>query len=206
MEFTSVLGSCHLLEPIGYNQVRKMIVSRFVRSAVEQWEIHSLALHFESPVLYIPKLYNLESAGAYTMEQFYDGKLLNTDEYYGHAFLMSELERFKRYMISCGYWPFGFKVFHDGRHGRYILIDFSRFGTIDGGQVKFPKIKKLFTLQEAEDTLWTYYPVKTHYEEIKEDLAEEPLLSLDDLCSSLSCLYPECVLEEKNEIVFSNTA
>ncbi len=188
------------MEPIGYNQVRKMIVSRFVRSAVEQWEIHSLALHYDSPILYIPKLYNLESPGAYTMEQFYEGKLLNHEEYYGHAFFMSELERFKRHMVSCGYWPFGFKVYHDARRGRYILIDFSRFGTIDRGLVKFPKIKKVFTLEEAEDTLWTYYPVKpqTHYEEIKDDLEEEPLMSLEDFCSTFTGLYP-LVEEEKNE-------
>ena len=202
MEFTSVRGSCHLMEPIGYNQVRKMIVSRYVRSAVEQWEIHSHALRFESPVLYIPKLYNLESAVAYTMEQFYEGKLLHHEEYYGHSFFMSELERFKRYMIDCGYWPFGFKVFHDSRRGRYILIDFSRFGTIDRRQVRFPKIKQMFTLDEAEDVLWTYYPVKqtTVYEELQdEELDDIQLSSLDDFCSSFTSMYPECAVEEKNE-------
>lgn len=209
MEFTSVLGSSHLMMPIGYNQVRKMIISRFVRSAVEQWEIHKLALLFESPLLYIPQLYNLESAGAYTMEQFYEGQLLAPEDYYYNSFFMSELERFKRHMIECGYWPFGFKVFHDNRHGRYILIDFSRFGSIDRGRIRFPKIKQIFTLEEAEDTLWTYYPVKTQpvYEELKEDLEENTevqMLSLDDLCSSLTSLYPECMPPEKNETMHSS--
>jgi hypothetical protein len=204
MEFTSVLGSCHRLEPIGYNQVRKMVVSRFVRSAVEQWEIHKLALLYESPLLHIPQLYNLESAGAYTMEQFYEGSILSPEDYYFHSFFMSELERFKRHMVDCGYWPFGFKVFHDSRRARYTLIDFSRFGSIDRGRVRFPKIQKVFTLEEAEDTLWTYYPVKMQpvYEELKEDLEEVSMMSLDDFCSSFTSLYPECAtIEEKNETV-----
>jgi hypothetical protein len=203
MEFTSVLGSCHLMIPIGYNQVRKMIISRFVRSAVEQWEIHKLALLYESPLLYIPQLYNLETAGAYTMEQFYDGKLLKDEDYYVHSFFMSELERFKRHMIACGYWPFGFKIFHDNRSGRYILIDFSRFGSIDRGRVRFPKIQKIFTLEEAEDTLWTYYPVTqpvVRDELLDDGLEDLQMLSLEDLCSSFTSMYPECTeLVEKNE-------
>jgi len=202
MEFTSVLGSCHLMEPIGYNLVRKIIASRYVRSAVEQWDIHTHALLFDSPVLYIPKLYNLESAGAYTMEQFYDGILLKDEDYYLHAHFMSELERFKHHMIDCGYWPFGFKVFYDSRQGRYILIDFSRFGTIDHGQVRFPKIKKIFSLEEAEDTLWTYYPVNqpNACNDLSDDgLNEVQLLSLEDLCSCLTSMYPECTVEEKND-------
>jgi hypothetical protein len=153
MEFTSVLGSQHSIEPIGYHQVRKRRrrdVHWVVRSINEQFMIHTLAADFQSPKLYIPKPINIESRESYTMEMLYFCKRMNPSDYATDPELFEELIRFKNYMYIRGYFAAGFSVLAHPELKIYMIVDFSQFGTIDQYFVMFPKIPHKYTILEAE--------------------------------------------------------
>jgi hypothetical protein len=148
--FVGARGLNHLISPIGYNLVHK-IVGRGanVRSAREQYEIHTYAYEFKSDILKIPKPECLIDSNSYLMEHvpqayFLDPRAYRTD----HPFL-HELNRFYHHMISLGYYPHGFTVLNH-TNGTYTLLDFSQFGSVQGGMIRFKHLLYPIHILEAE--------------------------------------------------------
>lgn len=154
MEFTSIVGSQHTIEPIGYHQLRKKLrtdVRTAVRSIREQFLIHSLASDFQSPHIVIPEPIRIESSKSYIMDMVYHFMPLDPCKYKDFPELFEELIRFKNYMYVRGYFAAGFTILHHPeRPHLYVLLDFSQFGTIDANFVMFPKIPTKYTILEAE--------------------------------------------------------
>lgn len=153
MEFTSIVGSQHTIEPIGYHQLRKKLrsdVKLVVRSIKEQFQIHSLASDFESTTIVIPKPLRIESSKSYIMDMVYHFSPLDPSTYKNVPELFDELIRFKNYMYIRGYFAAGFTILHHPDARIYVLVDFSQFGTIDSNFVMFPKIPQKYTILEAE--------------------------------------------------------
>ena len=153
MEFISYVGSQHILEPIGYDYVRKRKrrdVHGVVRSIHEQFQIHSLAVDFSSKKIYIPKPIQIESRESYTMELVYLSKRIDPSMYTNDPELFDELIRFKNYMYMRGYFAAGFSILQHPHIPIFILVDFSQFGTIDKYFVMFPKLRQKYTILEAE--------------------------------------------------------
>lgn len=168
MEFTSIQGKRHLIEPIGYNIVRKKILpGKMLHSAVTQFEIHRKAFEFKSNLLFIPEPLTIESAYSYTMKQIYEYRILTVNEYIQHIAFFLELCRYKQFMIDAGFWPRGFTVACNSV-GQFMLFDFSDYGIIDKGYVKFPREKVRYTLDAADakfsiltyivNTTWDLHP------------------------------------------------
>ena len=153
MEFTSIVGTQHTIEPIGYNQLRKKLrsdVNLVVRSIKEQFLIHSLASDFQSTTIVIPSPLRIESSKSYIMDMVYHFSPLNPSKYKNIPTLFDELIRFKNYMYIRGYFAAGFTILHHPSESIYVLVDFSAFGTIDSNFVMFPKIPQKYTILEAE--------------------------------------------------------
>ncbi len=153
MEFTSIVGSQHTIEPIGYHQLRKKIrndVKIVVRSIKEQFLIHSLAYDFESTCIIIPNPLRIESSKSYIMDMVYHFAPLNPCDYKNYPELFEELIRFKNYMYVRGYFAAGFSILHHPSARMFVLVDFSQFGTIDSNFVMFTKIPQKYTILEAE--------------------------------------------------------
>jgi hypothetical protein len=149
MEFNSISGTNHLLQPLAYNRVRKIILQgRKVRSAVEQFTIHTFARDFRSSLIYFPEPYEVDGPRSYTMQMIIDGDVVKPADYFKHPALFFELARFKEFMMRQHFWPFGYNIIK--YKAVYILFDFSLFGTIERGLVKFPKIARRIPLAEAE--------------------------------------------------------
>lgn len=151
-EFIGTRGSFHLISPIGYNTVMKNSFSGSnARSALEQFEIHSFAAQFESAKLFIPKPIELVHYYAYTMEQIFDGVLIHPYYYKQHLHLLQELYRFYKHMEACGYFPYNYSIFlHQNKF--YTLLDFSCFGTLSNGFVRFKHLSMPISILDAEKT------------------------------------------------------
>ena len=52
-------------------------------------------------------------------------------------------------MISHGYYPHGFTVLNH-TNGTYTLLDFSQFGTVQGGMIRFRHLLRPINMLEAE--------------------------------------------------------
>lgn len=153
MEFLSIVGSQHTIEPIGYHQVRKKRrtdVTYVVRSIKEQFQIHSLAHDFRSHCLYIPTPLRVESSQSYVMDMIYHFVPLAPEKYKEFPHLFEELINFKNYMYVRGYFAAGFTILRHPHSPIFVLVDFSQFGTIDSHFVMFPKIPAKYTVLEAE--------------------------------------------------------
>lgn len=153
MEFTSIVGSQHTIEPIGYMQLRKKLrsdVKIVVRSIREQFLIHSIASDFKSHILFIPDPIRIESSKSYTMSMIYHFTPMDPNTYKNVHDLLEELIKFKNYMYINGYFAAGFSILHNPGVRAYALVDFSQFGTIDSNFVMFPKIPLKYTILEAE--------------------------------------------------------
>ena len=153
MEFNSIVGNQHTIEPIGYNQVRKKLrsdVKLVVRSIREQFLIHSLASDFQSKSIIIPSPLRIESSKSYVMDMVYNLSPMNPSDYTLLPELFEELIKFKNYMYVRGYFAAGFTILHHPEVSIYALVDFSQFGTIDYNFVMFPKIPTKYTILEAE--------------------------------------------------------
>jgi hypothetical protein len=153
MEFNSIVGSQHTIEPIGYRQLRKKLrsdVKLVVRSIKEQFLIHSLASDFKSTCIVIPSPLRIESSKSYIMDMVYHFIPLNPSDYKNIPELFEELIRFKNYMYVRGYFAARFSILHHPGARKFVLVDFSQFGTIDSNFVMFPKNPQKFTILEAE--------------------------------------------------------
>jgi hypothetical protein len=153
MEFLSIVGSQHTIEPIGYHQVRKKRrtdVRCVVRSIKEQFMIHSIASDFRSHCLHIPNPLRIESSQSYIMDMIYHFVPLAPEHYKEFPHLFEELINFKNYMYVRGYFAAGFTILRHPESPIFVLVDFSQFGTIDSHFVMFPKIPLKYTVLEAE--------------------------------------------------------
>lgn len=153
MEFVSIVGSQHTIEPIGYHQVRKKRrrdVKYVVRSIQEQFLIHSIASDFRSHCLYIPTPLRIESPQSYIMDMVYHFVPLAPEHYKEFPELFNELIQFKNYMYTKGYFAAGFTILRHPQSSIFFIVDFSQFGTIDSYFVMFPKIPVKYTILEAE--------------------------------------------------------
>jgi hypothetical protein len=151
MDFRSVQGKHHLIEPIGYCQVRKTKkVGAKVRSTTEQFLIHEIAYEFESSILCIPKPIRLEET-SYCMEQIWGGTGLPPRAIPFFPLLVYELRRFRDFLISKNIYPAGFTILQIDKeciegwsrpcaNPLYALVDMSCFGIIQGPWVSIPKL------------------------------------------------------------------
>ncbi len=151
IEFKSRTGLNHILIPIGDGKLMKQIVGYTgnIRSAREQYDIHSVAACFESGVLRVPKLFELVNHRAYIMEHIYGGLNFPKTFYHMHSGLVEALERFYDFMKVRGYFPYGYSVLQTDLN-KFVLVDFSGFGTIDRDRVSFKHNKTPFSLYDAE--------------------------------------------------------
>jgi hypothetical protein len=115
------------------------------------------------------------------MDQIMDNQRIHNYEYSNFPELFVDLISFAQYMISNGYWPYNFSIFSTGP-SQFILLDFSQFGCIDRNKVRFPKLAKTYTLDEAA----ALYGIHM-YEDI--DVISMPL-DVD--------IFDELMLSEKN--------
>ena len=148
-EFNAVQGSRHVIEPLGYQLVRKTVrPGHGARSAWEQYEIHGHAVRFPSYTLRIPPVHNLESRQSYVMNELPPGCVrVPMDKYGEHPVLIAELIRFYDYMAQFGYFAYGYTIFKIEHV--YILLDFSLFGSIQGEYVRFPGLRTRFHVRDA---------------------------------------------------------
>ncbi len=70
------------------------------------------------------------------MEHIYEGVLLRSTKYYEYPDLMAALEGYIFYMIAEGYFPHGYSIFRLP-DDTFVLLDFSRFGTVVDMAVRF---------------------------------------------------------------------
>ena len=160
IEYVAAYGSHHIIEPIGYNIVHKIIKRRApVRSAPEQYDIHKIAEGFVSDIITIPKVHNLVSRQSYTMEHIYDTVKVNPDDYMRIPNLFVALLEFQQFMTERGYWAYGYSVL--ATLDKYYLVDFSGFGAIDGYYVKFPKNATVHRLCDLQGYFELELPSKT---------------------------------------------
>lgn len=150
MEYNSIDGSNHIIQPIGYMQARKTVKPRArTRSAREQFDIHMIAAEFTSELIYVPKPIRLESNRSYTMEMFLRGEWILPPLFSGIPRLMDEIVRFKNFMYLRGYFAAGFSI-HRMLVDAYMLVDVSGFGQIQNNMVKFPRNPRIYTIYESE--------------------------------------------------------
>lgn len=151
MEFNSRYTETHILQPLAYNQIRKIRRRGTpVRSIREQYDIHQLAYMFESPVLKIACPYTCDAEG-YVMDCILDCECKIAPSGYCHIpELFSVLVEFYIYMLNNGYFPRDYTILKQG--ALYYIVDFSRFGTMDRNRIRFPKDKRIYSLQEAVES------------------------------------------------------
>ena len=158
MEFLSVEGKNHIIEPVGYNIVRKRIKrGKMLRSAPEQFAIHKVASEFRSIDLCIPPPIVCESVYAYTMLQLYQGRIVPPTEYFPRFNLYSDICNFKTFMLERGFMLRDFFIM-EVFPNKFALLDFSRFGIVAGGKVRFPKDPETYTLLNAEIQFGLFNP------------------------------------------------
>lgn len=166
MEFLSVEGKNHIIEPVGYNIVRKRIKrGKMLRSAYEQYAIQGAASEFRSAHLCIIPPIRCESEFAYTMQQIYQGRIIPPVEYFTRFDLYIDLCKFKIFMLERGYMLRGFFIMEVATNF-YTLLDFSRFGIVAGGRIRFPKDPKTYTLLEAEVAFGLFNPPTPVYKSL----------------------------------------
>lgn len=159
-EYVAAYGSHHIIEHIGYNIVHKIIKHRApVRSAPEQYEIHVVAAEFISDVIKIPKPYSIVSKQSYTMEHIYDTVKVQQNDYAKIPQLFVALLEFQQFMNDRGYWAYGYSVLT--AWGKFYLVDFSGFGSIDGAYVKFPKNRTIHRLCDLQGYFELELPSET---------------------------------------------
>jgi hypothetical protein len=137
LEFLSYEGKGHLIKPIGYQTIlKRCIANTRVRSAKEQFEIHTISLQWTSDILRFPQIGAMVDDYAYTMEHIYGGVLVPAHRYPEYPELLAALDDYILYMIDEGYFPHGYTIFRS-YDGAFVLLDFSQFGTVANMQVRF---------------------------------------------------------------------
>lgn len=106
-----------------------------VHDCRKEAEIQQIAKLFENKLLRIPNIHQIND-NCFSMEDFLDPeKVLIKSRYIPVDFLF-ELERFRLYMYSEGYFIRDINVIVSPRY--ITIFDFSKCGEIDGELVRFP--------------------------------------------------------------------
>jgi hypothetical protein len=149
-EFVGAIGHHHIISPIGYGKIMKTVVRGTpVRSATEQHAIHVIAAQFFSHILYVPRVYELVDQRSYVMAHLLPGHYVSSEFYKTNMEFLKELNRFFKFMMAEGYYPFNFTILHH-ETGMYSLLDFSQFGTYHRGTVRFKHLLNPISLFDAE--------------------------------------------------------
>lgn len=149
-EFVTTYGKHSILTPLGYRKIQKtMRRGAKTQSVVTQFEIHTIALRFVSPVLKFPQLFELVDNRSYVMEHLIDYTVMPSYLYRSNLYLIQELNRFYSYMISEGYFPCNFTLLLN-KDGTYTMVDFSQFGYYQKGQVSLKHMKTHLSLFDAD--------------------------------------------------------
>lgn len=160
MEFLSIETNHHILRPIGYGLLEKYVKRGApVRSAAEQFTIQRDAAEFVSDMLYIPKPIRLDSR-SYTMEFMTHIRFVPEAYYSMSEMLLRELIRFTGFMIRRHYFLSSCKVYYDYKDKRFIILDFSQIGFIEGTRVRFPHDKNTYSIDEADNRYGTSIVLK----------------------------------------------
>ena len=172
-EFVGAHGSNSIIHPMGYGRVCKTVrrSSRFIRSAVEQYEIHTIASTYESVMLRVPKVYELLNKDSYTMEHIYPGGVyIDPTNYKRVPNLIQEFNRFYGFMFYHGYFPFNFTLLGFPEN-TFVLLDFSQFGTVQNGRIKLKHINFPLHIWMAERCFGLYSFINN--EELSSDTQEK---------------------------------
>lgn len=149
-EFLGAIGQHHIISPIGYGKIVKTVRrGALVRSATEQHTIHSIAAQFLSPLILIPSVYEIVDRCSYIMAHMPPGHYVRTELFKTNMEFLSELNRFYKYMMAEGYYPYNFTILYH-TWGQFTLMDFSQFGTYQEGLVQFKHLKGPIDLFTAE--------------------------------------------------------
>ena len=120
-----------------------------VRSAAEQHAIHSIAAQFFSPLIVIPRVFELLDNNSYVMSHAPPGHFVRTTIYKTNLNFLQELNRFYRHMMAEGYYPYNYTILYH-EWGQFTLMDFSQFGTYQDGLIQFKHLSAPISLFEAE--------------------------------------------------------
>jgi hypothetical protein len=173
--YRGVYGHNSCLSPLGYGRIQKIVYSgRGVHSATTQHAIHSFALQYESNVLYIPKVYSC-SANYYVMEHLVLTHRVAQHDYFADPVLARELCQFFVFMFNGGYYPFGFSIALNDM-GKYVLIDFSQFGHVQGAQIKFKHLRAPISVESAEHMYGIAYFRDLHEASFLSSIIYDPMV------------------------------
>jgi hypothetical protein len=153
--FQSLHTKHHVLEPMGYGLVRKVVKRNApVHSAVEQFRIQCIASLFQSNWISMDPPRSQESPRSYIMTELIDCTLLLRSQWLlyldMYPLLREDVTRFSVYMIEEGYFPRGVALFRCNHGTPFRILDVSQFGTVQGVTVRFPKDPWNYSLLQAE--------------------------------------------------------
>lgn len=152
----------HLLEPLGYGLLRKTVHRKAlpknrVNAAADQYEMQTIAAEFRSTWIRIPPPCSLDSPYSYTMTEVEDCDALPdsvvTDLVCVLDAVDTDFAAFKCYMMREGYFVRGCRFLRKRTtytQAPFYLVDFSLYGCIQGGLVRFPDLPWTYTIFQAE--------------------------------------------------------
>jgi hypothetical protein len=152
-QYKNIYGLRHVVYPHDKGYVVKRILKSGVRSATEQYEIHKIACDFKHELLRAPCVGELLDSKSYSMEQIYEYHKLHPFILDMYPPLKEALRAYSDYMKSHGYFPYGYTILISDL--KFIIIDFSQYGSIQGDRVYFKHLKRILPLsvgQELYDT------------------------------------------------------
>ena len=154
-----------------------------VRCPQDQCSIHHIAYMFESPVLKVPRPYDYDDEG-YIMDVVQNCEcIIHPHGYSQIPPLFDALVGFCIYMLQHGFFPRDYRVLKRG--AEFFIMDFSRFGTIYKGRLRFPKDRRIYTLQEAVELyglrVYTPAPAPAPPQPPQIEEPSAPPTSFDDL-------------------------
>ena len=177
-EFVGAVGAHSVIHPIGYGMVlktnRRTGGKLLTRSAIEQFQIHSIAADFPSTILKIPKPHELINNSTYTMEFILPGGIYLPPNQYKHfPTLIHEFNRFFGFMFRAGFFPYKFTIlaYPDNK---FVLFDFGHFGTVQNNIIKLRHLKYTIDLAEAESR----FGILSFLLEIRKDSEDEEKIEL----------------------------
>jgi len=148
----------HLIEPIGYGLLRKTVRRKaLVNAATDQYEIHKVAADFRSTWIRVPPPCSLDSTYSYTMTECEDCDALPesvvSDLVCALDAVDTDFAAFKCYMMNEGYFARSNRFLRKRTtftQPPFYLVDFSLYGHIQGGLVRFPDLPWTYSMFQAE--------------------------------------------------------
>jgi hypothetical protein len=152
----------HVVEPLGYGLLRKVVRRKAlptnrVNAAADQYEMHAIAAEFRSTWIRIPPPCSLDSPYSYTMTEVEDCDALPDSIVSDLVCVLdtfeAEFSAFKCYMMREGYFARGNRFLRKRStytEAPFYLVDFSLYGHIQGGLVRFPDLPWTYTIFQAE--------------------------------------------------------